>query len=76
MRSAWWFLADLVPFDGSASRSSAVEVPPYLSSWFFGSAVLFRPSPAPAWRSSRILFNKEKVVIWSPAMVVQGCGVG
>ena len=64
MRSAWRCSADLVPFDGGAPRSSAVEIPPFL-----------KPSPATVWRPGRILFNKEKAVSWSPAMEMEGRGV-
>ena len=64
VRSAWQCSADLVPSDGGAPRSSAVEIPLFL-----------KPSPATVWRPGRILFNKEEAVCWSPAMEMEGRGV-
>ena len=75
VRSARRVLADLVPFDDDALRSFVVEIPPFPSSQIFGSAVLIKPSPAMAWRPGRNLLNKEKTLLRSFVLEMQGRGV-
>lgn len=75
MRSAWRCSADLVPSGGGALWSSTAEIPPFPSLRLLGVAVLVKPSPAPVWRPSRNLFNKEEAVSWSLAMKMEGRGV-
>ena len=53
VRSARRVAADLVPFDGGALRSFAVEIPSFPSSQVCGSVEVVRPYPASVWRPAR-----------------------
>jgi hypothetical protein len=75
VRSAWRVATDLVPFDGGALRSFAVEIPSFPSSRVYGSVEFVKPYPASLWRPARNLLNKEKEKKWSLAMKMESRGV-